>query len=329
MRILVTGAGGFVGSALVQRLRASARPDDSIIATDLAFAPSSVLAGVDYRAGAIDDPSHRASILAEPVDQLFHLATIAGVQQSDFELGKRVNLEATMALLDLLSQQERPARLVYSSSVGVFGKPFPPIIDDSTLPEPPWSYGVHKLVCEHLITDYARHGRVDGIALRFPGIVARPEGSTTMLSAFVSNIFYAAREGREFSLPLGEEDGTWLMSLRRCLDNLQQAGNLDAAQLPARRAWTLPALFITMRELVDALATVYGASVREQIRFEPTEAARSLFGMVPLRATGAERLGMQGDGTALQLVKNVIAENPSLAPKAADQPQEAGHIQPS
>ena len=315
MNILVTGAGGFVGGALLRRLARDRRPADTIIATDLAFGNAVALAGVDYRPGPIDDAAHRRSLTSRPLTHVFHLATVAGVQQSNFELGKRVNLDATMALLDLLSMQEMPARLVYSSSIGVFGQPFPPVIDDDTLPQPPWSYGVHKLVCELLIGDYARAGLVDGLALRFPGIVARPEGSTTMLSAFVNNVFYAARDGRDFALPLAADDATWLMSLRRCLDNVVLASTIDAAALPVRRAWTLPALHVRMTDLVDALAEAYGPHVRQCIRYEPDPATRRLFATVPLRAPGAEALGMRGDGSAGELVRNVIAATPELAPR--------------
>ena len=314
MNILVTGAAGFVGSALLRRLAASLGPRDGVVATDIGFPPRPDLPGVQYLEGSIEDPDHLARLTEGQVDQVFHLATVAGVQSADFRLGKRINLDATMALLDALSRQTKPARLVYSSSIGVYGSPLPPVVDDDTLPSPPWSYGTHKLVCEYLITDYARAGLVDGVALRFPGILARPEGSATMLSAFLSNVFYAARDGRPFTLPLGPEDAVWAMSLRRCLDNVVHAAALPAQALPARRAWTLPALRVSMRELVDALAEVYGGQVLSQISYDPQPAAQALFAMPPLRAAGAEALGFVGDGGALDLVRNIIAESPELAP---------------
>ena len=313
MNILVTGAAGFVGGALVRRL--SRRPgSDRILATDIGFQQQPDLPGVRYLEGAIEDPDHLARLAEDHIDQVFHLATVAGVQSADFRLGKRINLDATMALLDALAAQPTPARLVYSSSIGVFGSPLPPVVDDDTLPAPAWSYGTHKLVCEYLITDYARAGLIDGIALRFPGILARPEGSATMLSAFLSNVFYAARDGRPFILPLGAEDAVWAMSLRRCLDNVLHAAALPAQALPARRAWTLPALRVRMGQLVHALADVYGGEVLGQISYDPQPAAQALFAMPPLRAPGAERLGLVGDGDALDLVRNIIAESPELAP---------------
>ncbi len=313
MNILVTGAAGFVGSALVRRLSRGLGPEDRILATDLGFQQRPDLPGVRFIDGAIEDREHLARLTEDQLDQVFHLATVAGVQSADFNFGMRVNLHGTMALLDALAGQPSAARLVYSSSIGVFGPPLPQVVDDDTLPSPAWSYGTHKLVCEHLITDYSRAGLIDGVALRFPGILARPEGSATMLSAFLSNVFYAARAGRAFSLPLAPDDAVWAMSLRRCVDNVVHAAALPREALPARRAWTLPALRVSMGGLVQVLAEVYGEQVLRQITYDPQPAARALFAMPPLHARGAETLGFVGDGDALQLVRNIIAESPDLA----------------
>jgi nucleoside-diphosphate-sugar epimerase len=316
LNTLVTGAAGFVGSALLQRLSSAARDGEKIFATDIAFPPGIHLSNVTFFEGEIEDAGFRAKLLDRPLQRVFHLATVAGVKSaSDFQLGKRVNLEATIGLLDGLAKQAVPARLIYSSSVGIFGAPFPDVIEDDTLPVPNNSYGTHKFACELMITDYARAGLVDGLALRFPGIIARPEGSQTMLSAFVNNVFYAARDGRAFTLPLQPADGTLLMSLRRLLDNIVHASSLPAAKLPTRRAWTLPALYITMQQLVDALGEVYGRAAASRIDYQPVPAARTMFAMRPLRTPGALALGMVGDTSPTDLVRNVIAEIPALAPR--------------
>jgi nucleoside-diphosphate-sugar epimerase len=313
MKTLVTGAGGFVGGALLRRLVETRAAGDEIIATDLRFPHT--LPGVDYVVGEIDAPRLVADLVGRQPHRIVHLATVAGVlSATDFALGKRINLDATLALLDAIRSSGHRPRFIYSSSVGVFGPPLPDSVDDDTLAVPGNSYGAYKMACELLIADYSRAGFVEGLSLRFPGILARPEGSKTMLSAFMSNVFYAARRGEPFTLPLDPDDGSWLMSLRCCVDNVVHALRMPADTLPQRRYWNLPALRVTMRELVAALAEIYGPSVCDLVGYEPVEQARKMFSQVPLRTPGAERCGFIGDRTATDLVRNSIVGNPALEP---------------
>jgi D-erythronate 2-dehydrogenase len=312
---LVTGAGGFVGSALLRRLAQDRRSEDLIIASDLSFPQT--LPNIQYVAGSIDDPELVSALVAQHPDRVIHLATVAGVQSAaNFELGKRVNLDATIALLDALRTTGGCPRFVYSSSIGVFGSRLPAVVNDDTPPVPDNSYGAHKLACELLIADYTRAGFVDGIALRLPGILARPEGSPTMLSAFLSNVFYAAQRGASFALPLEPDDACWLMSLQCCLANLLHAASMPKDSLPLRRYWTLPALRVSMRELVAALAAYFGPAANERIGYAPIAKARAMFAVVPLHTPGALSLGFIGDGTAAALVRNASKDNPDLAPRA-------------
>jgi D-erythronate 2-dehydrogenase len=313
MKTVVTGAGGFVGSALLRRLVAQGTADDLIVATDLTFAET--LPRIQYLAGSIDDPQLVGKLLDSRPDRIFHLATVAGVQSAaDFSLSKRINFDATLALLEAVRLSKQRPRFVYTSSIGVFGSPLPQSVDDDTLPVPNTSYGAHKLACELLIADYSRAGYIEGIALRLPGILARPEGSKTMLSAFLSNVFYAARRGEAFEIPLEPEDACWLMSRHNCLINLIHAATMSAGEMPARRYWTLPALHVRMQDLVAALAEVFGSGVHTRIAYRPEPRARAMFSVVPLRAAGAERLGFVGDTSALELVRNACIDNSSLVP---------------
>ena len=312
VRTLVTGASGFVGRALLGAL--ARRGEGSIVATDM-VRQDVPHADVEWIAGSLADQGFLAALMAERFDRIFHLATVAGVGSRDFDYGRATNLLATQALLEAARDPINPPRFVYASSVGIFGLPLPPTIDDETLPIPTNSYGTHKLVCELLISDYSAGGLIDGIALRLPGIVARPKGSRTMLSAFLSDVFYAARDGRTFQLPLAPDDGTWVMSLVRLIDNLQRAIELPRGELPARRYWTLPALRLQMEDLLIELAHVYGAERTAGISCAPLEEVRAMFAQVPLHADGAERLGMRGDGDTAAFVRNVISGTPALAPE--------------
>lgn len=315
MRTLITGARGFVGRALVRAL--AARAEGEIVATDVMAGDSPALPAVVWRTDRLDDPDALAELMAAPYDRIVHLATVAGVGSTQFDVGRATNLIATQNLLEAARRPGQPPRLVYASSVGVFGSPLPAAIDDDTLPVPSNSYGTHKLIGELLVSDYARAGLVDGLALRLPGIVARPRGSTTMLSAFLSDLFHAARNGEAFTLPLAPGDATWAMSLTCLIGNLLTALDLPADTLPARRYWTLPALLVRMDALVAALGRAYGTREAGRIAYAPDPVVQAMFAQVPLSAAGAERLGLKGDGDADGLVRNVIAGDPALAPRGA------------
>ncbi|HTU12099.1 MAG TPA: NAD-dependent epimerase/dehydratase family protein [Allosphingosinicella sp.] len=314
MRTLITGAGGFVGAKLLERLAATLGPGDEILAADLAYADTRVAhKDIEYLTGSLTDAGTIARLTERPLDRVFHLATVAGVgSAADFAGGKRMNLDATLALIEAIRESGAVPRFVYSSSVGVYGRPLPAAVDDSTSASPSNSYGTHKLIGELLVNDYTRAGYLDGIALRFPGVVARPPGSATMLSAFLNDIFYAARDKAPFALPLAPEDATWLMSIRLVVDNLEHAAGLAPSALPARRNWNLPASLIRMDALVDALARAFGSEVRSLIRYRPDDRVRAMFSQVPMSAAGAEALGFTGDGDAEALVANVIADTPGL-----------------
>jgi D-erythronate 2-dehydrogenase len=313
MHTLITGAGGFVGSTLLARLLASAKPEDRFTALDLAFSAHPVDRRVRRVIGKLSDPAALAEALSEAADRVFHLATIAGVKSaSEFELGLDTNLIAGIRLLEALRRQGNQPRLVFSSSVATIGELALDHVDDLTLPLPTISYGAHKLAMEILINDYSRQGFVDGLAIRLPGIVARPAGSTTMLSAFLSDVFHAARNRRAFELPLAPDTRTWMMSVQCCVDNLVHAASITREALPIRRNWTLPVLLVGMEELVAALARRYGDEVLTLVTYQPVAWAEAMFRHIPLESAGAQRMGFRNDGDVDQLVTNVVTGGAQL-----------------
>lgn len=312
MHTLITGAGGFVGSALIEHLLRDAGPDDRILASDLAFHQGPVDPRVQHVVGGLTERKVLEQLLSRPADTVFHLATVAGRQSvDDFALGKATNLDATIELLEGIRRQGHCPRFVFASSAAVFSSPWPEEINDATLPNPGISYATHKLVCEHLINDYSRAGFLDGLALRLPGIIARPAGSQTMLSAFLSDVFYAARAHQPFILPMAADAGTWVMSVKACVENLAHAARFTG-ELPARRNWTLPALYVQMQALIDALAEFYGEHVHRLITCEGNSAVEAIFRQPPLTAEGARQLGFIGDDSVQMLIQNVISANPAL-----------------
>lgn len=316
MRVLVTGANGFVGRHLVSRLLQQGTLGNSRIQTltlsDVNFDGPASDGRVRHLAGSITSPSILAAALDEGVDVIFHLACVPGrAAEENYQLGLEGNLHSTLALLEALRQRHSPhslpPRIIYSSSVAVFGNPLPPGVDDDTPLAPTLSYASQKVIGETLIQDYTRHGWIDGLALRLSGIMARPAGSSANLSAFFNDLFHAARAGGSITLPVGPSVASWLMSVPCCVDNLLHAALIDRAQLPRRRAWTLPALHLQMQELVQTLAVVYGEGRRAPVRYAPDPALEAIFAQPPLSTTMADRLGFRHDGNCRTLIERAMS----------------------
>lgn len=312
MRIAVTGAGGFVGAALVARLSETGLPGQPerahVVAVD-ARLPEDLPAGVERLVGDLRSRTLIDTLFADPVDVFFHLAAVpGGAAEADYAAGWSANVEASVAILDRLGTQARPARFVFASSIGVFGTPLPSDkVDDETLPLPTMSYGAQKLMIEGVVTDLSRRGAVDGLALRLPGIVARPRIKGGHLSAYMSDILHALRAGENFACPVTADATSWFMSRRRCVENLMHAGSLDAGKIGQRRAFNLPALCLSMSELVDGATAHFGPHVRQLVSWEPNERLQAQFGSYPTLLTPiADRLGFRHDGDAAALVASAL-----------------------
>lgn len=313
MRVAVTGAGGFVGQALVERLlsRGLSGKTAEVIAVDI-HPPASEAANYRPLAGSIADRTVLDALLALEPDVVIHLAAIpGGAVAADPALGWRVNVDGTIALAEGLAQRKAPARLVFTSSIGVFGVPLPKTrVDDETLPLPSMTYGTHKLIGEAVLSDLARRGLVDALSVRLPGIVARPPQKTGHLSAYMSNIFHALATGETFVAPVSRGATSWFMSRTRCVDNLIHAASLPADAIGARRAFNLPALRLSMDELVEGLATHFGTKVHDLVSYEPNAALEAQFGAYPpLETTIADQLGFTHDGDAAALVARALDLN--------------------
>lgn len=309
MRVLVTGAGGFVGSVLTQHLLSEAklasRAIGSLALLDRQVTPTP---GAQTMEGDLGDPATLERIAGFAPDVVFHLAAVpGGAAEADYALGRRVNLDATLALFETLAALRKPVTVVYASTIAVYGADLPDPVAPSTPLRPALSYGAHKLACEALLADFSRRGLLDGRSLRLPGIVARPRGAGGGLkSAFLSELLHALAAGEPFTCPVSPGATVWWMSARRCAQNLLHAAGMDLRHADVRRAWPLPVLRASVEQVVGAAAGVFGHA--PQIRYEPDESLEAVFGRYPrLDDAEARALGLRCDGDLQSLLRRAFA----------------------
>ncbi len=306
--VVVTGSEGFVGRALAQRLLARGLGGQAVTRLtllDRQFDAAPADARVQQVSGSIADARLRAQAYAEPVDTVFHLASIpGGAAERDYEGGRDINLLATLGLLEDLRTQRQPPRFVFASTIAVYGEHLPAQMDEHTLPNPGLSYGVHKLAGEYLVADATRRGWVQGCSLRLPGVVARPGDGAGMMSAFMSQLFWKLAAGQPLTVPVRPEGVAWWISVGACVDNLLQAAEVDAARLNPRRSYQMPVLRLTIADVVQALADRHGADRAALVRYAPDPFIERLFAAYPPLATPeAEALGLRHDGDIHTLVR--------------------------
>lgn len=310
--VVVTGSEGFVGQVLVQRLLAeglNGQPVSRLTLMDVRFAAPHADARVVQLAGSIADEELRQQAYATPVEAVFHLASIpGGAAEKNYELGRSINLDATLGLLEDLRTQSKPSRFVFASTIAVYGEHLPPVVDEATLPNPGLSYGAHKLAGEYIVADATRKGWVQGCSLRLPGVVARPGDGAGMMSAFMSQLFWRLAAGEAITVPVTAEGVAWWISVGACVDNLLHAATVDPARLNPRRSYQMPVLRFTVGELVDALCRQHGEDRRALVRYEPDPFIQKLFAAYPpLRTPEAEALGLKHDGDIATLIARATA----------------------
>jgi len=285
LHILVLGAAGMVGRKLTERLardgRLGNREVTRLTLQDVVAPQNPAGNAIPTRLVTSDfaDPGTAAPLVAERPDVIFHLAAIvSGEAEVEFDKGYRINLDGTRYLIDAIRAiggGYKP-RLVFTSSVAVFGAPFPDKIGDEFFLTPLTSYGTQKAICELLIADYTRKGFLDGIGIRLPTICVRPGKPNKAASGFFSNIIREPLAGEGAVLPVSEDVRHWHASPRSAVGFLIHAGTMDTTAMGARRNLSMPGLAATVGEQIAALERVAGKNVTARIRREPDPAIISI-----------------------------------------------------
>ncbi len=317
MRVVITGGAGFLGQRLIAELRQRGRLNDAsggqqaideIIAVDQTRAPE--FPKVHAVVGDVSDPAMLESVV-RGADSVFHLAAVvSGAAEADLDLGMRVNLDGTRALLDALRAHARTPRVVFASSVAVFGGTLPEVVTDLTAPTPQSSYGVQKLIGELLLGDYTRRGVIDGRAVRLPTIVVRPGKPNAAASSFASAIIREPLAGVDAECPVDLNTALWVASPPNAVANLLHAHDSPAAAWTGPRSLSLPGITVTVASMLDALEKVGGFAARARVQMRPDARIRAIVQTWPARfdTARADALGFQRDADFETIVRDYARE---------------------
>lgn len=303
MKIIVTGAGGVVGRSVVAHLLARG---DAVVGLDIRA--GGIPLGAEVFAGDLGDAAVRAQALAGGCDALIHLATVpGGAAEADPAASRRINVDAMYDLLLEAGAVSPGLRVIFASSIAVYGDPLPDHVDDNTPLSPRMIYGGHKAMMEHAVAMFSNRGLIDGVTLRLPGILARPLDPSGMKSAFMSNLFHALKAGEDFTCPVSAGGTIWAQSLACCVRNFMYALDMNSALMSPDRSVTLPAQRIAMGALAAEIAAQCGTS-SSHVTYAPDAALEAAFAaQPPLVTLAAERAGFAHDGNPATLVSSALS----------------------
>jgi nucleoside-diphosphate-sugar epimerase len=317
MKVLIIGGAGMIGRKLAERLARDGAVAGKAISRLTLYdvvpgaAPRGAKMPVEIATGDLPAAGEAEKLIADRPDVVFHLAAIvSGEAEQDFDKGYRINMDGTRRLLEAIRTVGHKPRLVFASSIAVFGAPFPEAIGDEFFNTPLTSYGTQKAICELLISDYSRKGFVDGLSIRLPTICVRPGKPNKAASGFFSNIMREPLAGEEAVLPVSESVMHWHASPRAAVGFLLHAAALDLAKVGPRRALTMPGLAVTVGEQIAALRKVAGDKVVARIRRQPDPFIEAIVAGWPRNFSPkrALELGFKADRSFEDIVRHHIED---------------------
>ncbi len=316
MNILISGGAGFLGVRLAQALLKDEQKQivTSLLLADVApLRDAALLADKRVRSVTGDLKVLLADGLMQDIDGVFHLAAaVSGECEADIDVGLRANLDTTRALLDACRASQQAPRLMFSSSLAVYGGDMPEVIADNTLPQSQNSYGTQKFICEQLIADYTRKGYLDGRSVRLPTVTVRPGKPNKAASGFMSGVIREPLADVDAVCPVDPATGVWITSPRFAVAGLIAAFNTPRERWGSRTAMNLPGLSVRVADMLAALERHAGARVAARVRVEIDNTISTIVGGWPWRfdTARARGLGLSGPAAMDDLIAEYVADYP-------------------
>ncbi len=321
MRIAITGGAGFLGSRLARQLlargeltdaRGTRREITSLVLLDVVPATAVDDPRVTALTGDLADPATIARAVTADTDTVFHLAAVvSGQAEADFDIGMRVNLDATRALLERCRALARPPKFVFTSSLAVFGGPLPDPVPDNAPVTPQASYGAQKAIGEFLVYDMTRKGFIDGRSLRLPTVTVRPGKPNKAASSFASGIVREPLAGVAASCPVAPTTRMWVQSPRAVVGNLIIGHEAPASAFTYTRSINVPGISIAVGDMVAALRRVAGDAVADRVQWNFDPAIDRIVSTWPANFAPqlGPALGMRADADFENIVRAYIADD--------------------
>jgi D-erythronate 2-dehydrogenase len=323
MKIVITGGAGFLGRRLARTLLqrgtlvgpgGAEEPIDTIVVLDTVTPEPAVTTDprLHVATGDITDRATLAQVIDDRTSSVFHFAAVvSAAAEADFDLGMRINLHGTLAVLEACRALPHSPRLVFTSSIASFGGPLPAVVDDTIPQTPQTSYGAQKAIGELLVHDYSRKNFVDGRAVRLPTIVVRPGKPNRAASSFASSIIREPLTGLEAVCPVSPETRLAILSPRQAVAAFMRAHDLPAAAFEHTRSLIVPGLSVQVSDMVAALQRAAGAQAVQHIRWQPDAEIQRIISSWPGAFTSprALRLGFQADANMDAIVQAFIEDD--------------------
>ena len=318
MRVVITGGAGFLGRLLAAKIlergaltdaSGQSREVSELVLVDMAPAhgePWIADKRVSQVIGDVADRNVLAQAMTAKTASVFHLAAVvSGQAEADFDIGMRVNVDSTRALLELTRTLAKPPKFVFTSSIAVFGGALPAVLPDDQTLTPQGSYGAQKTMGELLISDMSRKGMIDGRSLRLPTVTVRPGKPNKAASSFASGIIREPLAGLDTVCPASPDAKMWVQSPPRVIENLLIGHEAPAAVLMHTRSISVPGITVSVRDMVDSLRRVAGDAVADRVTWQLDPTIDRLVSSWP-QAFSAERgraLGMTVDASFDDMVR--------------------------